>query len=514
VRLARTDLGVFADLVGWPLEAWQLESLRLEKRQTVLVSPRQCGKSRSLSVLAVWSAFRRPRQVVLVVSAGDEASARLLRSMQLLCDHPLLAGSVVDETQHRLILSNGSEIRSVPASDRQIRGWSVDLLLIDEAAFLSEDLILSAALPTTSARPDARIVLASSPWGDTGAFRTLAVAGQDPRNPHTQTFQWRTADAWWISEAAIEAARASMSDLRFRAEYLGEWVPAGDAFFNADDIRDAVADFPLDPDGVGCQGFAGLDWGRRQDAHAVTVAGVLDDFGVNGRPVVVAAWVETSRRRYSAQVDEVVRLAGLWDLTIVSEVNGVGAMPTETLAQRLPFIHVRGSASSQSSKENAYGRVSALLSEGRLVLPQHPELLRQLAGVVAVPTPSGGLRIAARSEGIHDDLPDSLSLAVAAMPLQLADPPRRDAPEGTVWVETPAGVRVPVPARTAIAEIDWSDVYSGGEAAVPASDRPAVGEPRNPWMAVYGPVSDDTPQRIGALRTLPGQRSTMANRAA
>jgi len=33
-----------------------------------------------------------------------------------------------------LVLSNGSELRSVPQSERAVRGWSVDTLLIDEAA--------------------------------------------------------------------------------------------------------------------------------------------------------------------------------------------------------------------------------------------------------------------------------------------------------------------------------------------------------------------------------------------
>ena len=132
VTAARNDLGQFASLVGWPLETWQRDPLKLETRQTVLISPRQAGKSRSLSVLALWWAFRRPRQMVLVLSAGDVAAARLLRTMRQVAEHPLLGSSVIDETQHRVILSNGSEIRSVPASDSQIRGWTVDLLVVDD----------------------------------------------------------------------------------------------------------------------------------------------------------------------------------------------------------------------------------------------------------------------------------------------------------------------------------------------------------------------------------------------
>jgi hypothetical protein len=111
VAEARDSLAAFARLIGWPMEDWQSGALTLEKRQTVLISPRQAGKSRSLSVLALWWAFRKPGQMILVLSAGDVAASRLLRTMRQAAVHPLLASSVVDETQHRLILDNGSEFR-------------------------------------------------------------------------------------------------------------------------------------------------------------------------------------------------------------------------------------------------------------------------------------------------------------------------------------------------------------------------------------------------------------------
>ena len=448
VARARDDLGAFADLVGWPLEPWQLEALRLEVRQTCLLSPRQCGKSRSLAVLATWWAYRRPGQIVLVVSASEGAAGRLLRSIQQVSLNPLLAGSVIDETQHRLVLSNGSEIRSVPASERQIRGYSVDLLLVDEAAFVSEDLLMSAALPTTAARADARIVLASTPWGDSGPFHSLVLAGEDGRSPHTRTFRWRLADAWWVSPAVIEAARSTMSPLRFRAEFEGEFTGAGDAYFRMEDLLACVAEFPLRASGDGGPAVCGLDWGRQQDAHAVVLAGLLDDYGANGRPIVVVPWCESSRRPYGQQAARIEALSKAWSLSIYSETNGVGAAPSEDLRQRLPRVRVAGVASTMASKEDHYGRLALLLAERAIVFPNHPELLRQLGGVSATPTPSGGLRIAARVESLHDDLPDALSLAVAGLPRDLAAVARRDMPDGQRWAETPAGVRVPVPVQT------------------------------------------------------------------
>lgn len=485
VRAARDDLGAFARLIGWPMEDWQLAAMACPVRQVVLISPRQCGKSRSLSILATWVAFRKPRQMILLVSAGEEAAGRLLRTIRDITQHPLLAGSIVDETQHRVVLSNGSEIRSVPASDRQVRGWSVDLLVVDEAAFVTEDLLMSAALPTTAARPDARIVLASSPWGDAGPFYQLAMQGMDDRATHVKTFRWKLNDAWWIHQSVVEAARATMSPLRFRAEYEGEFVTSGDSYFDRSDIVACTADYPLRRDGIEANtrmpGALGLDWGRQQDAHAIALVGLLDDYGVNPQSTLIAPWVETSRRVYGSQVAEVTRLTELWDLTVRTETNGVGAYPSEELARRLGGrIRVAPSATTQHSKEDAYGRLRVLLAERSLVLPAHAELLRQLGGITATPTPAGGLRIAARVQSLHDDLPDALVLAVAGIPRELATVPKREVPDNMLWVETPDGVRVPLPVRTVRAELDWGAAYA------PTAFAPIDGAEPSVWDEVYG----------------------------
>ena len=458
VARARDDLAAFAAMVGWPMETWQSEALSLRTRQTVLVSPRQCGKSRSLAVLACWRAFRKPKQLILIISAGETAAGRLLRAVRDVAAHPLLHASVDDETKTWVILTNGSEIRSVPASDAQVRGWSVDTLIVDEAAFVPEDLLASAALPTTAARPLARIVLASTPWGDSGMFWSMAQQGLEPGNDVTATYKWRLKDAWWIVPEVIEAARQTLSPLRFRAEYEGEWVPSGDAYFDRADLLAATCSFPLMKNGSGMPATGGADWGRQADAHAAVLAGLLDDYGINSRPVVIVPWCETSRRSYALQVAEWETLGQSWQLTVYSETTGVGAFPSEQLAQKMPRSRVIGVPATQRGKEDAYGRVAALLSERSLVLPDHEELLRQMGGVSAAATPGGGLKIGARLESIHDDLPDALSLAVGNLPRHLADVPRRAAPDGIRWAETPAGLMVPVPFGLLAAEASWLGV--------------------------------------------------------
>ena len=489
---ARDDLATFAALVGSPLQAWQADACRLATRTTAIVAPRQMGKSLTLSVLALHRAFRTPGQRVLIVSAGEEAARRLLGQVRSVLLSPLLAGSVLDESLSLVTLSNGSEIRSVPASERAIRGWSVDLLLVDEAALVSDDVILGAAFPTTAARPDARIVLASSPWGPSGAFHRAAMAGSDPSDPHVRAFRWRVEDAPWVTSAVIDHARAMLPAPRFRAEYLGEFVGASDLYFDREAVLGAVAAYRLlAPERADGEAVAvGLDWGRAVDSHAIACVGVLDDHGLNEQPVLFLPWLETSRRPYAAQVDAVVALsrplpraagwyrgsAGVVDTLpdgrrvhfgggaslpgpgapttggyriarLLSETNGVGAAPTEEVAARLPSVSVGEHHTSQPSKETDYGRLRALLGSGRLVLPEHELLLRQLRAITYAITPSGGLTIGGSGPGA-DDLTDALTLALAAVGSERLSPGSPSSARGVPdVVHTPSGIAVPLDAR-------------------------------------------------------------------
>ena len=48
----RDNLAAFAKRIGWPLEDWQADSLKLEQRITVYVAPRQSGKAARSPFLA------------------------------------------------------------------------------------------------------------------------------------------------------------------------------------------------------------------------------------------------------------------------------------------------------------------------------------------------------------------------------------------------------------------------------------------------------------------------------
>jgi len=166
-----------------------------------------------------------------------------------------------------------------------------------------------------------------------------------------------------------------------------------------------------------------------------------------------------SRPLLAVHRSEIADLASRWDLTMLSEAKGVGIPSTENLRHRLR-CRVIAVKTTQEIKEQAYARLQNLLAERSIVLPDHPGLRKQLAGIVARPTQLGGLRIEARTQAIHDDLADALAFAVWGLPAELAQPPVRDWPESTPWARTPGGIRVPIPVATVRAEKSWLNANS------------------------------------------------------
>ena len=495
--LARDVAAFSAEATPGPtLTDVQAASVGLVARLTAIVAPRQSGKTWVLVILALWWAFRRRGQRVLIVSAGEEASRRLLAEVRRLAAvSPLLAGSVVDETAGLLTLSNGSEVRSVPASERQIRGWAVDLLLVDEAALVSDDLLLGAAIPTTAARPDARVVLASSANVAAGAFFDHARLGE-AGSEHVRTFRWSLSDCPWISPSAIEAARESMSELRFRAEFEGVFAGSADALFPRAALdRVTVGYLPDELGGMLGDGrvFAGVDWGQTRDRSALVALGRLPiegdapTFGVR----CAHRWAEAYPLH--RVVEEIAGGPGHYDV-VSAEANGLGGPCVEMLwralaergyfvgggrpapkylvlnefedpdvtrrraraSKRAGFCTVKRTVhTTQALKAGGYSALRLLVDQERLLLPASAtDLLRELMLLHVELTPAGGERIEASSG--HDDLADALMLSLAPVrkrdgswTTHVAELARSRALGPTVvqgsadWVPGPGGMRVP-----------------------------------------------------------------------
>ncbi|WP_214365621.1 terminase large subunit domain-containing protein [Pseudonocardia sp. H11422] len=465
-----------ARVLGRPLWPHQVDVARSPARYRVICAGRQVGKSVLLAVIALHTAATRRDAVVLIVSAGEEAAKRLLADVaDLATSSPLLRGSVLDETKGSLTLSNGSVIRSVPASERQIRGWPVDLLVVDEAGFVSND-IWRAAEPAIIARPGSRVILSSSPWGGLLAFfRALWQRGLDRPDEHVAAWHWPSTTSPLVDAALLEQIREREPADYFAREYLAEWPDESGAYFTEDELMAATASYQLiDPATVAparrfpCVG--GVDWGVAVDANALAMLAVLDpDAALDNRWRVFVPWLEAHHRTtWAWWVDRLATVAGaMRPRVIASERNGVGAMPTESLQEelrrrRIP-TNVQPVWTDGRRKQSGFGALKLLLQSDRIVLPRHPELLKQLRALTFEQQAGGTLRIAVPETAGHDDLAMALMQALSCVETRRlrdgnGDPhgprpdpdtvatgagalvPRRPVPSSSIrWVDYPAG---------------------------------------------------------------------------
>lgn len=448
VRRCREDPETFSKvLTGQELWPWQSEVARSPARYRCLLAGRRAGKSRLLALLATWTAFRKPGASVVLISAGETASLRVLADVTTLCRSRLLAGSITDELKATVRLSNGSTITSFPASMRQIRGVSADLLVVDEAAFVPRD-IWTSALPTIADRVRAggKVILASTPWPVSDSwFKEFHDRGRNG-DPNVASWHLPSSVNPNIGDEELADMQGAMNAEEYAREILAEWTSEQGAYFSAKEIDMACADYQLMPPDEARRrspwdheakapdlkfpAVAGVDYGFSPDSNSVTLISALDDMGCNKRQVFYVSWLEAHQRmEYADFVDRMVTIAKGYKVYIwASEINGVGAAPTQDLRRRLREEHVGGHVqdvwTDPKRKQTGFSILKSAMGAGTLVLPRDADLMRELAGLDYERTPAGSMRIAAR-QGSHDDRAMSLLQAASCM-RHMANPAARD----------------------------------------------------------------------------------------
>ena len=175
------------------LDPWQMDFLRDRRKRLLLLVHRQGGKSTVVGIKALHQAIFRDNQTVVLVSPTQRQSSDLLRHIrQLVRSVPEYASMLVVDNVMSMELSNGSRILSLPATSWNIRGITANLIIIDEAAGVSDEIY--AAVSPMLLTTQGQFVLVYTPKSKSGNFY-LAYIGdlwskyviRASENPRMQT---------------------------------------------------------------------------------------------------------------------------------------------------------------------------------------------------------------------------------------------------------------------------------------------------------------------------------------
>jgi Terminase large subunit, T4likevirus-type, N-terminal/Terminase RNaseH-like domain len=205
-------------------DPWQRDLLISTEEHIILNCSRQSGKSTIVAVLALHHALRNPKSLVLVLSPSQRQSGELLKKITTFYRELGRPGGTEADSATTLQLGNGSRIVALPGSESTTRGYSPSLVLIDEAAQVSEELYYAVRPMLAVSR--GRLILLSTPRGKRGIFwnawdqkpdwkRVKVTADQCPR----------------ISREFLKQERRAIGEWWFAQEYCCEFMQDGAAIF-------------------------------------------------------------------------------------------------------------------------------------------------------------------------------------------------------------------------------------------------------------------------------------------
>jgi len=373
--------------------------LHEEVKYIVLTTGRQWGKTLLAQNLLIKWAVETPNQILMWVSPVYSQARKVFDS---LVNAGMETGLIAEANKSNLIIKmvNGSVIhfKSGERAD-SIRGFTLDYLIVDEAAFFKDEVWNMVLKPTILVKGK-KVLFISTPKGKNYLY-SLSIRGNDPEQPTYLALQGSSYDTPYISQDELNEAKKTLPEDIFRQEILGEFIDSGGEVF-VDLDRYCVLDF-YPPKNEKKKYWGGVDFGRQNDYSVLTI---FDDDG---------NLVYFYRERQKAWADIIGNIAQKlreYDAQTQVEVNSIGDVLFEQLKSKYnkvePFI------TSQSSKQNIVEDFIYATNEGLVKLPTHelnPPLYNELK-TFSYEYSIKTRRISyAAINGAHDDIIMSLCIA-------------------------------------------------------------------------------------------------------
>lgn len=218
-RIISLDEGI----IPFRMYDYQREMVRLyaNNRFCLTLTARQMGKTATMAAYILWFAmFHETKTIAVLANKGEQAQEIMdrIRLMYEFLPFFLQPGARV-YNKKTLEFDNRSKIFSAATSSASIRGRSVDLCYIDEAAFIENDLdFYESTYPVISSGAESRVIMTTTPKGTRGMFYGLWLDSEAGRN------SYKTLKVTWEAhpkrdEKWKEVTLANIGASRFQQEF-------------------------------------------------------------------------------------------------------------------------------------------------------------------------------------------------------------------------------------------------------------------------------------------------------
>ena len=217
-------------------------------RFNVVLACRQSGKSISSVAYLLWYAIFHPEKTIAVLANKGATSREMLGRITLMLENLpfFLQPGCKTLNKGSIEFSNNSRIVAASTSGSSIRGMSVNLLYLDEFAFVERAAeFYTSTYPVVSAGTDTKVIVTSTANGIGNIFHKI----WEGANQNTNEFKPFRVDWWDVpgrDEDWKEQTINNTSQLQFDQEFGNTFFGTGDTLINGSTLLALRAKNPLE----------------------------------------------------------------------------------------------------------------------------------------------------------------------------------------------------------------------------------------------------------------------------
>ena len=390
-----------ADL-NFSLLPWQQEVFKDTTRFKVVAAGRRCGKSRMAAVTLLIEGLKCPQgSAVLYVSPTMGQSRQIIWDLLLDLGREVIQSSHVNNLDITLI--NGARIY-VRGADRPdtLRGVSLTYAVLDEVADIKPEAweqVIRASLSDKRGRA----LFIGTPKGRNWFYDTFKL-GESEDDPDWKSWHFTTADNPLIDQAEIDSAKKTLSSFAFKQEFMASFTNAGSDIFKEDWIKYGVepdyGSYYISVDLAGFEEVAkqAANSKKRLDESAISIVKVTDDGKWFVKKIEHGRW---DIRETAAKILMAIRDYRPLSVGIERGALKNAVLPylSDLMRKNNTYAHIIDLTHGNRKKaDRIIWALQGRFEHGRIVLNSEEDWDEFVDQLILFP-----------AQGVHDDLPDSLS---------------------------------------------------------------------------------------------------------
>ena len=414
----------------------QMKVLKSLNKRKVIVAGRRFGKTMLAAAYALYFATQRPRTRIGIFTPSWEQCEVFMDWFYRLIDESVggvLRETIVEQRKMSCIFDNGSKLicRTASITSKSVRGHGFDLLILDEAAFIPDE-VMAAIRPTRLDRKGEEWQL-SNPLGHNHFYNSF-MTGKE--KGIFDVFQIKTSENPKIDIEDLNKERLLLSPAEFKQEYEGFFVDDQYTIFPQkliDRARELAmkreidfSDIPSTEENITY--YMGVDLGRKQDSSVITIIKKNNDDSIADVVFIKERINDHTDTFWTRVLDDIEYYVRKFHVVQVSiDQTGIGDKPTLDLRhtfnkKNLPCL-VDGVWFTSGIKNARDGIINTMLmyfERGQIALPHHPKLIKQLKNLRRQIPKRPTQEVSAIYSLTGLDFAASLALAIKALPFSEA----------------------------------------------------------------------------------------------